>query len=186
MASSAEGLANRDHPRVCGEHPEMRPPFLQTWGSSPRMRGAPSSPVSPSSWSEDHPRVCGEHAKSSLEAHARAGIIPAYAGSTSAPWRCRRCTRDHPRVCGEHASISRTMLSKAGSSPRMRGALSSCSLAPIPLGIIPAYAGSTPAQGGARSYSRDHPRVCGEHKCQLVDVCQGEGSSPRMRGAPRT
>ena len=50
-----------------------------------------------------------------------------------------------------------------GSSPRMRGAL----LIPIGerygIGIIPAYAGSTVVLYEADGYTRDHPRVCGEH-----------------------
>ena len=53
-------------------------------------------------------------------------------------------SRDHPRVCGEH-SISQSSKPEAmGSSPRMRGALADQLLQVSRLGIIPAYAGSTP------------------------------------------
>ena len=51
-----------DHPRVCGEHPQVKSMVKGEQGSSPRMRGArPGSRV-------------GRH---------RGRIIPAYAGSTS-------------------------------------------------------------------------------------------------------
>ena len=37
-------LPDRDHPRVCGEQVEPRPPLSTNWGSPPRVRGtAPSS-----------------------------------------------------------------------------------------------------------------------------------------------
>ena len=49
--------------------------------------------------------------------------------------------------------------------------------------IIPAYAGSTKGQQNQRSLCRDHPRVCGEHSLISTSKREGEGSSPRMRGA---
>ena len=53
-------------------------------------------------------------------------------------------------------------------------------------GIIPAYAGSTPRRCCRRTRRGDHPRVCGEHIHVGGALYVGEGSSPRMRGAPRT
>ena len=50
-------------------------------------------------------------------------------------------------------------------------------------GIIPAYAGSTPCRRSAPSSSGDHSRVCGEHPFVKWLIWDGEGSSPRMRGA---
>ena len=50
-------------------------------------------------------------------------------------------------------------------------------------GIIPAYAGSTPATSPKPRGTRDHPRVCGEHSEFEVDKISFKGSSPRMRGA---
>ena len=57
-----DGCANdRDHPRVCGEHPRKLPVLWRPMGSSPRMRGT-------------------------LLRHLHfldfTGIIPAYAGNT--------------------------------------------------------------------------------------------------------
>ena len=74
-----------------------------------------------------------------------------------------RTRRDHPRVCGEHSLMIRSRTCLQGSSPRMRGALSLIFPVLLLAGIIPAYAGSTVRHSAAPPYSRDHPRVCGEH-----------------------
>ena len=52
-----------------------------------------------------------------------------------------------------------------------------------PVGIIPAYAGSTCLTGLLCLLIWDHPRVCGEHRVLMVGVLSLMGSSPRMRGA---
>ena len=111
------------------------------------------------------------------------GIIPAYAGSTHHPTRA--CSRggDHPRVCGEHEDLWHKVIQPAGSSPHMRGARPATALDPVPWGIIPAYAGSTPTRWPSTKCSRDHPRVCGEHPGPGPAQQPGRGSSPRMRGA---
>ena len=71
----------RDHPRVCGEHPDFTARISACWGSSPRMRGTrlPAGAV-----------------------RGGRGIIPAYAGNTMASIPGILCQPDHPRVCGEH------------------------------------------------------------------------------------
>ena len=112
----------RDHPRVCGEHPNVSAFPPATAGSSPRMRGA-----------------LGLH---KLVVLLR-GIIPAYAGSTSFRHRANVAGRDHPRVCGEHIGGKPRALRISGSSPRMRGARKECMHSRVNPGIIPAYAGST-------------------------------------------
>ena len=146
-------------------------------------------------------------AREALKRRARrSGIIPAYAGST---WRgrlARRRTRDHPRVCGEHDQWGSLTEHRMGSSPRMRGAQgqktgggsrpgSSPRMrgAPPPeprqalpaRGIIPAYAGSTWSRSAPTRGGWDHPRVCGEHFLHANRRASRQGSSPRMRGAPR-
>ena len=70
---------------------------------------------------------------------------------------------DHPRIRGEHsACAARTICSP---------------------GIIPAYAGSTPARGSRPGARTDHPRIRGEH-FDLLRVLDGlSGSSPHTRGA---
>ena len=55
-----------DHPRACGAHLS---PLIQMWparGSSPRMRGSPTT-LSSGIWLPwDHPRACGAHVGSYL------------------------------------------------------------------------------------------------------------------------
>ena len=51
--------------------------------------------------------------------------------------------------------------------------------------IIPADAGSTQWINFYPGFSKDHPRGCGEHPHSPVANRAAEGSSPRMRGAPR-
>ena len=112
----------RDHPRVCGEHPEMAEIARSLQGSSPRMRG-----------------TLADHA---VEAFA-CGIIPAYAGNTVIDERLAPDVRDHPRVCGEHGTIPRPAVCWTGSSPRMRGTPVVGTWVGGIKGIIPAYAGNT-------------------------------------------
>ena len=151
----------RDHPRVCGEHPNTGNAMFAALGSSPRMRGTPV----PSFF----------HALLS-------GIIPAYAGNTCHCARRRCRCRDHPRVCGEHGTLALVDDVAVGSSPRMRGTRLVPSHRNCCRGIIPAYAGNTGAFEAVIALLRDHPRVCGEHSTTSRSAATGTGSSPRMRG----
>ena len=69
-----------------------------------------------------------------------------------------------------------------GSSPRMRGTLLSMAASCLLQGIIPADAGNTKVVNVCMVFDWDHPRGCGEHKCQRMALRDGWGSSPRMRG----
>ena len=69
-----------------------------------------------------------------------------------------------------------------GSSPRMRGTRFKCARQSSTTGIIPAYAGNTPKRRSVAPRSRDHPRVCGEHRPAISKLTRALGSSPRMRG----
>ena len=198
------GAAPWDHPRVCGEHVAKGVGSAVKVGSSPRMRGAHVGRGTEARIGGDHPRVCGEHKQAWSKDATGTGssprmrgalnlimlhsittrIIPAYAGSTKRLRRFRLLVRDHPRVCGEHVIKPWHFVYCAGSSPRMRGALR-ISLAFFSSSrIIPAYAGSTSSFSFFLSCSGDHPRVCGEHHLLACLFVVGEGSSPRMRGAP--
>ena len=156
-------MPSGDHPRVCGEHSCGFLHALPDAGSSPRMRGTP--------------RPYGRRI-------SRCGIIPAYAGNTcgAAPKNC--ITGDHPRVCGEHVAKWLNGGEIPGSSPRMRGTPGRQSRQYQRAGIIPAYAGNTTIGYRRSCAGRDHPRVCGEHFCDMVFRVPLPGSSPRMRGTP--
>ena len=54
------------------------------------------------------------------------------------------------------------------------------------MGIIPAHAGLTPTRCRGGSLRRDHPRACGAHTALATNERQLQGSSPRMRGSPRS
>ena len=149
--------------RVCGEHRTLTDENGEPWGSSPRMRGT------------HHQR----HRKT-----RRPGIIPAYAGNTLARLLACRLMWDHPRVCGEHKRPHPTRWSSSGSSPRMRGTRWNPRCCACLTGIIPAYAGNTRQTAWSVDCSRDHPRVCGEHREYAHKRCIRQGSSPRMRGTP--
>ena len=156
-------ISIRDHPRMCGEHFATPEPIVLSWGSSPHVRGAR--------------RTC-------CQTKLSCGIIPACAGSTrfcaADSWRNRDHPRmcgehiclfccflyvwDHPRMCGEHVGPDHRTSAHPGSSPHVRGARHGCTRQAHPARIIPACAGSTHAMRSAPRFSRDHPRMCGEHK----------------------
>ena len=71
-----------------------------------------------------------------------------------------------------------------GSSPRVRGTLPIQWLRVVACRIIPACAGNTTGANTATRRTRDHPRVCGEHRIGLMLFNAYQGSSPRVRGTP--
>ena len=193
---------NRDHPRVCGEHPWYLTSTPSGWRIIPAYAGNTPKRRSVAPRSRDHPRVCGEH-RPAISKLTRAlgssprmrgtryrmvfatpvcGIIPAYAGNTRAirPWT--DVSWDHPRVCGEHPELGFQRHVIMGSSPRMRGTPVTDYRGATRHGIIPAYAGNTSNWLWWRFANRDHPRVCGEHLCPAFHATTIKGSSPRMRG----
>ena len=86
---------------------------------------------------------------------------------------------------GEHIPSASAPISSVGSSPHARGAPCTLPVAPLPLGIIPACAGSTRRSRRRIRCSRDHPRMRGEHHHGPEDLPCDWGSSPHARGAPR-
>ena len=120
--SSTTKAISSAHPRVCGEN-VISSLKLTVWlGSSPRVRGKPTS---------GRPR------------HPPHRLIPACAGKTL---KCRNEQRPkgaHPRVCGENCPPVRRSLGVQGSSPRVRGKPSPGHCRRSLGGLIPAYAGKT-------------------------------------------
>ena len=172
-----------DHPRIRGEHKQVAISVNTFEGSSPHTRGA----------------LTAIHGR-----HRRCRIIPAYAGSTddmicpitfqtgSSPHTRGAlsggpCPRprdpDHPRIRGEHIKISVTADTKRGSSPHTRGAHTRRCDRGDTTGIIPAYAGSTPAPSTSPAGTSDHPRIRGEHISPAAAGAWMSGSSPHTRGA---
>ena len=148
---------------MCGDHGRGGVASGVRSGSSPHVRGPP--------------RVVR------LEGH-RAGIIPACAGTTrtSSPWDCS--TGDYPRMCGDHSTPFAASCAVTGSSPHVRGPPLSDGREQLRLGIIPACAGTTALCRQSRTGSRDHPRMCGDHRRRRATTTRWPGSSPHVRGPP--
>ena len=110
------------HPRACGE--------LEMWaalagkprGSSPRMRGTPST------------RTWHRH---------RYRFIPAHAGNSSGVRAAMRSPTVHPRACGELQVTDLLEDARDGSSPRMRGTPVEIQAEQIVHRFIPAHAGNS-------------------------------------------
>ena len=153
-------------------------------GSSPHTRGAPFSCGMSITHGWDHPRIRGEHCLAPHFYPRIRGIIPAYAGSTMLtafsvlcvsgssphtrgallyPSREQVCHVDHPRIRGEHRP-------RGGDQVRA-------------LGIIPAYAGSTPPAPRLAALCRDHPRIRGEHDVLAAQDCGEPGIIPAYAGS---
>ena len=124
---------NMDHPRIRGEHIDLRAAEDTTKGSSPHTRGAPCSLATPST---------------------TRGIIPAYAGSTCRRWSAPGWRWDHPRIRGEHLDDLVVVGDGVGSSPHTRGARLEIPAIPrIAAVIIPVflYPSPTPQEEADRS-----------------------------------
>ena len=153
----------RAHPHVCGEHLGLCLLAVPGAGSSPRMRGTPTT-----------------GGKSIFPS----GLIPTYAGNTCSYGNSYTLMRAHPHVCGEHAWPICCAKPTVGSSPRMRGTLDPFFRGAETVGLIPTYAGNTCSGTARKRTRRAHPHVCGEHPRQSSHTARHWGSSPRMRGTP--
>ena len=118
-------------------------------------------------------------------AYSSRGIIPAYAGSTTMRSFLPGGAADHPRIRGEHCQMPLAILPWTGSSPHTRGAPCENGARSAYVGIIPAYAGSTPSTSGQIGGDADHPRIRGEHISECATRNSLTGSSPHTRGALR-
>ena len=93
--------------------------------------------------------------------------------------------RAHPRVGGENAFAGHMPRRSRGSSPRGRGKHRLHHVEPLPVGLIPAWAGKTGHSRQGTTRGRAHPRVGGENPSTQADGSVLSGSSPRGRGKPR-
>ena len=93
--------AQRDHPRLRGEHPSRLSPQQARGGSSPLARGAQ---------------------RFARNATTGSRIIPACAGSTPCASAAPLAREDHPRLRGEHTTSCPQTSARRGSSPLARGA----------------------------------------------------------------
>ena len=64
----------------------------------------------------------------------------------------------------------------------MRGKERRAEKSALLFGITPAYAGKRFDENAGKQFARDHPRVCGEKMCNVMQKDKSTGSPPRMRG----
>ena len=109
-------------------------------------------------------------------------ITPAHAGKRAFAVQQFMEAEDHPRACGEKYPLWVNKFHDRGSPPRMRGK-DSLVLLRIPYNrITPAHAGKRIVRKAIMSFTRDHPRACGEKLNFFISHDFGPGSPPRMRG----
>ena len=180
------------------------PTFTVTSGSSPRMRGKPStrglqgtrrriipahagqttSGLPGSVTSSDHPRACGANVEMHASLGSHVGSSPRMRGKLRQQLHVPELFRIIPAHAGQTVSIvPRSFASRfAGSSPRMRGKLLHAGLQLAQHRIIPAHAGQTDLPILPPLPNADHPRACGANYANHFVSCTISGSSPRMRG----
>ena len=146
---------------MCGENGKIFVDNTYGYGSSPRVRGKPST---------------------STNCPTRGRLIPACAGKTSWSRGSDRPPGAHPRVCGENYIYTLIHYIYIGSSPRVRGKRIEEGAQGVVGGLIPACAGKTLLVGGVHRRVPAHPRVCGENGFHRGWSLGVSGSSPRVRG----
>ena len=109
-------------------------------------------------------------------------ITPVCAGNSSFMRAKSSAIKDHPRVCGEQAGLLFLFPLLRGSPPRVRGTGNRRMKKLLPLRITPACAGNSSSKYRMPSFSKDHPRVCGEQDYILNPKREIRGSPPRVRG----
>ena len=197
---------NGDHPRVCGEHLPDTITTSKPKGSSPRVRGTPPlrclrvslygiipACAGNTAWpavsrgdSWDHPRVCGEHGQPGGHQGGQLGSSPRVRGTQDAA-RLRPAPSGIIPACAGNTGLQMPRDHfGSGSSPRVRGTPPVDRVCVSGHGIIPACAGNTICPAFSYHSARDHPRVCGEHRGSFMVCSFRWGSSPRVRGTPRT
>ena len=157
----------RAHPRVCGENTSIDKFIPQRLGSSPRVRGKLNMsifvslakglipacagktrvPVHAAQWSAAHPRVCGENVGGANGADAPEGSSPRVRGKLQEFREASERSGAHPRVCGENRRHLLMGQAGRGSSPRVRGKRAGAGACAGWVGLIPACAGKTIADG---------------------------------------
>ena len=150
-----------DHPRSCGANLMFSSAFFISSGSSPLVRGQPSSMIPTKSY---------------------ARIIPARAGPTRFLDTGGFYRPDHPRSCGANHIASVGQWFQHGSSPLVRGQRVERLLLAQDDRIIPARAGPTYAPRSTAPNNADHPRSCGANPFRRRSITGECGSSPLVRG----
>ncbi len=92
-------------------------------------------------------------------------ITPACAGNSIISSKTSYVSKDHPRVCGEQHTRYYGFHRCLGSPPRVRGTVILILILILILRITPACAGNSLTAFTLKEIAEDHPRVCGEQRC---------------------
>ena len=173
-------------------------------GITPAYAGTTHSRRRRDNPSRDHPRLRGDHCRRNRSMSIRPGsppltrgprniwngntlvprITPAYAGTTGTIWPSVPYHTDHPRLRGDHIMNFCKCFRYKGSPPLTRGPPCKVSTDCLVAGITPAYAGTTISMQESNGFSRDHPRLRGDH-CLFTSVSLAPLGSPPLTRGPR-
>ena len=156
-------FSTQDHPRRCGENPDMKGFVTKAQGSPPQVRGK--------LWVF-------------LPFFYAFRITPAGAGKTQNDEDKQYKCQDHPRRCGENFKKHGLMKVISGSPPQVRGKPVVKNASSRDSGITPAGAGKTLPTWIMWPTCWDHPRRCGENLMRLCMSRLCGGSPPQVRGKP--
>ena len=151
------------HPRRCGENLFLSLRGVASAGSSPQVRGKPSSPGRVPNCSRlipagagktrrkvavrvrfpAHPRRCGENKKPVWRILWVCGSSPQVRGKRRPTNRILVSNKAHPRRCGENNPAFYLRALASGSSPQVRGKLALRDNERGGIRLIPAGAGKT-------------------------------------------
>ena len=183
-----------------GVHDHAGPGFIPAHAGKTgrRTRGAPSPGAHPRSRRENcmaSARVNFSSGSSPLTrgklatlgySTAWRGLIPAHAGKTVTTRQRANPTRAHPHSRGENDLPALQRVDPMGSSPLTRGKQRAQAVEAELRGLIPTHAGKTVGVRGERDNAGAHPHSCGENPVGAGPRRRGLGSSPLMRGKPRS
>ena len=109
-------------------------------------------------------------------------ITPAYAGKRKSCAAQKTSAWDHPRMCGEKLATGSRTRKAAGSPPHVRGKESEKPDCDDKRRITPACAGKSGNQPRLMPMRRDHPRMGGEKRQNVLVLLAEAGSPPHGRG----
>ena len=154
--------------RLTGAHPHSRGENKQLLVTAASQRG--SSPL-----------IRGKRVDIPMErAHDR--LIPAHAGKTTCCRRAKPLEWAHPRSREDNIFIVTPWGQGEGASLLTRGKQAHSLHEVVVRGLIPAHAGKTRGNRGARKGRRAHPRSRGENVLTQQTGYKETGSSPLTRG----
>ncbi len=168
--------------RVCGERIFVASPRMESFSSSPRLRGTHNRNTVQRPFAPVHPRTCGERSRARKSRLFYGGSSPRLRGTLPEFRRLPNSIRFIPAPAGNALPPAALGLELTGSSPRLRGTHA------IQVGLrlgdrfIPAPAGNASRTTPPRRPGAVHPRACGERfpACEWRQI--PSGSSPRLRG----